>query len=145
MIILQKLSKHKLIPMLMATTWTVILSILLLQPENQPVIPTGIQPAPPSLKREIIFSSLHLLTFGMTALLWCFSVKPDKNSKVLLLLLTGLLLVFGLCVEYLQSSIPGRTAQWWDMLANSIGIVGGTWLWLKLSSSQFFQLFEWHS
>ena len=145
---MHKLHNSKLLPFIIATIWTVILSIILLQPENQPMIPTGVQPAPPSLKREIIFSSLHLLTFGLTALLWCFSVKPDKQSKILLAMLMILLITFGLVVEYLQSSIPGRTAQWWDMLANSIGIIGGIVLWLKLSSlnaKQFFQVFGWNS
>lgn len=115
-------------------TWTIFLSILLLQPENQPIIPTGVQPAPPSLSREILFSSVHIIAMSLTALLWCFAFNiRDSTFGVVSLIIV--LVSYGLVVEYLQGSVPGRTAQWWDMLANSMGIGLGFWLWYRLKKS----------
>ena len=115
---------------LIAIIPTMLLTVLLLQPENQPIIPTGVQPAPPSLGREILFSTMHVLTFAFTAWLWCFALNITADSKPQLIILVICLLAYGLSVEYLQSSVPGRTAQWWDMLANSIGIISACFIWI---------------
>lgn len=134
MIFLQKLKRNPFLLYLIAMIWTIVLSIILLQPENQPIIPTGVQPAPPSLEREIFFSSLHIITFTLTAIIWCFALKPNLDSRGLLISFVITMLAYGLTVEYLQSTIPGRNAQWWDMLANCIGIACGLMLWLWYQS-----------
>lgn len=129
MISLKTIIQNKGIRWAIAIAWTVFLSILLLQPENQPIIPTGVQPAPPSLSRELLFSSVHIITMSVTAILWAFALNIQiKNYRLMALIIV--LINFGLGVEYLQGSIPGRTAQWWDMLANVIGICVGLCLWI---------------
>ncbi len=129
----------------LAIIWTIILTVLLLQPENQPIIPTGVQPAPPSLQREILFSTMHLLTFAITAWIWCFALNMSTDSKLKLAIILVSLLAYGLSVEYLQTGVPGRTAQWWDMLANCIGIMTGCsiWLWFqKQIETQQYQVIQ---
>lgn len=144
--LMKKIVNHSVVRWLSAIIWTIILSVLLLQPENQAVIPKVVQPAPPSLKRELFFSSIHLLTFGFTAFLWCFALDIKADSKRNLFIIGMMLLSFGLSVEYLQSSIPGRSSQWWDMLANSIGIIGACaiWLWFQkqINLVQFKQIHQ---
>lgn len=107
----------------LAILWTIVLTILLLQPTTQPIIPTGIQGAPPSLERELLFSTGHILTFAFTVLVWSWALHIRRGWH--LVLLCGLLLAYGVLAEYAQSTVPGRAAQWWDMLANGIGVVLG--------------------
>ncbi len=121
-----------------AISWTIFLSILLLQPENLPIISTGVQPAPPSLGREILFSSVHIIAMSVTALLWCFAFNI-KDNLFSIASLAIVLVGYGISVEYLQGSVPGRATQWWDMLANSIGIGLGFWLWYRLKKSTKFK------
>lgn len=39
---------------LIALAWTIYLCILLVQPEQQPLIPTTLPPGPPSFERELL-------------------------------------------------------------------------------------------
>lgn len=115
---------------IIAIGWTLIFSYLLIQPEQQATIHTIVQPAPPSLEREILFTSLHLLTFSFTAWIWCLALCPTEEDQSLLIALGLILLIYGGGAELLQMQIPGRTAQWWDMTANILGILAGIGLWV---------------
>jgi VanZ family protein len=105
--------------------WTIFLTILLLQPEAQPIIPTGIPPAPPSFERELFFSSLHFLFFGITALLWCISISNYFELPLTLLSVALFIASYGLVTEFAQMMIPGRGTQIWDMAANILGVMLG--------------------
>ncbi len=122
---------NKFLIWICAIGWTIFLSILLLQPEAQPIIPTGVRPAPPSLEREILFSSIHIVAMCFTSLIWCLTLNIRTN-KFGFLTLAIVLVAYGLGIEYLQGNVAGRTAQWWDMLANGIGLGLGFWLWHRL-------------
>lgn len=123
-----KLFYSRTIRIVVALSWMIFLSVLLLLPELHPVMP-GVQAAPPSLEREILFSSMHLLTFAFTAGIWLFALDLSFDTPRLLFALAMVLVAYGLTTEYLQTMVPGRSAQWWDMLANSIGIVSGWLIW----------------
>ncbi|MEM9952132.1 MAG: VanZ family protein [Chloroflexota bacterium] len=112
-----------------ALIWTLIFSYLLIQPEQQAVVHTVVQPAPPSFERELLFTSLHLLTFGFTAWLWCLALFPTRKDHRMMIVLALCLVLYGGLAEILQMQIPGRTAQWWDMTANILGIILGIGLW----------------
>lgn len=126
------LSLPAILRFVLAIIWGALLSILLLQPAADPIIPTGIPLAPPSFERELFFSLLHLITFGITAMIWCFAFGLSSNNRLQVLTLGLVLLAYGLGVEYLQGSVPNRTAQWWDMLANGLGIVIGMWSYYRI-------------
>jgi VanZ family protein len=118
-------ANNRFIRWTLAITWTLCLTVLLLQPELNPVIPTGIQPAPPSLEREILFTIAHLIFFGITALLWSFALKKDL-ALAMALLIAGLFLVsYGFVTELAQGTVAGRTPQISDILANTTGICIG--------------------
>jgi len=127
---LNYLLKNPYIRILLASLWTLFLTIYLLQPENQPVIPQPIPTAPPSFQREVLFTSLHLITFGFTAWLWCFALaKTALNESLWLVAIV--LLGYGLSIEFIQSNIPGRNTQVWDMVANGVGILTGIGVWIR--------------
>ncbi|MEL6524894.1 MAG: VanZ family protein [Chloroflexota bacterium] len=118
---------YTLFKLSVAISWTIFLSILLLQPSAQPVINTGVQGAPPSFERELLFSTGHVLTFGFTFLLWCWALALRIQWQ--LVALCAVLMLYGVLAEQVQSTVPGRSAQWWDMLANGLGVLiaYGTW------------------
>lgn len=63
--------------------------------------------------------SNHLLAYAVLAVLGC-RAYPGQLPAVL----PGLLL-FGGCVELLQSLTPYRLAEWGDFVANGLGILAG--------------------
>ena len=64
----------------------------------------------------------HMLAFAALA----FSAHLScPVSQVTRLLLHGALLAYGGLIEVLQLFVPGRSAAWGDLLADSIGIACG--------------------
>jgi VanZ family protein len=116
---------HRFIRWGIALAWTLYLTILLLQPELQPILPTGLPPAPPSLEREIFYTSMHLLFFGITAVLWCFALEKDLSLVMVMLIAALFLVSFGFVTELAQGTVAGRTPQVSDMLANITGVCLG--------------------
>lgn len=120
-----------------ALLWTVFFTVKLLQPGQQALVAAIIQPAPASIERELLFTSLHLITFGLTAWIWCFALRLTSDTKHVMIVLLVALLVYGASAELLQMRIPGRSAQWWDMLANGLGISVGITLWMNRQAIQW--------
>ena len=63
--------------------------------------------------------SNHLLAFSVMALLGC-SAYPGRTMAVL----AGLL-VYGVLIEVLQSFTPERSADWYDLVADAVGLAFG--------------------
>jgi VanZ family protein len=108
-----------------ALVWTFYLTVLLLQPEMQPIIPTGIQPAPPSFEREILFTIAHLIFFSLTAIFWCLALEKELSLSMALLIAAIFLCSYSFVTELAQATVPGRSPQIGDMLANLTGICIG--------------------
>jgi VanZ family protein len=97
--------------------WRVVLCALVaavcwlaLTPDPQPVLTTGWDKAN------------HLLAFGALAVAGRFGF-PGPASRVLLL--AAALLAFGGLIEILQGSVPGRSTDWADLLADGAGVATG--------------------
>jgi VanZ family protein len=108
---------------MLAPAATALLVVLLLQPEQQPIINTGIPPGPPSLARDLFFITGHILWFGLLVVLWrwTFTMRFHPSSALLLAILIAL--VVGTSTEFAQRLVPGRGATLVDLLANYVGIV----------------------
>lgn len=106
--------------------WTAVLVIILVQPENQPIINTGVQPAPPTLEREIAFTSLHVVSFFITTSLWIWTLTgfphSDAPHQGKLWVAVSIALSIGFVTEGLQSNVPGRALQLTDFIANGCGV-----------------------
>ena len=135
---LLRFANHRFTRWGLALAWTLYLTILLLQPELQPIIPTGLQPAPPSFEREVFYTSIHLLFFGITAVLWCFALEKDLSPMMVLLIAALFLVSYGFVTELAQGTVPGRTPQVGDMLANITGVCLGLAL-FRWGTSQMFR------
>ncbi len=68
---------------------------------------------------------LHLLAFAVLTIAWFFSYGNHKKT-INFFWISGLLLLYGIIIEILQSVIhTGRTADWKDVVADVAGIATG--------------------
>jgi len=75
----------------------------------------------------------HVSAFAALALSGWFGYR-DRRSAIPWLLLA--LLAFGGLIEVVQYFVPGRSCEWGDLVADSIGVTGGSLLamgWLAVS------------
>lgn len=73
---------------------------------------------------------VHLGVFLIYTLLWSFGLhgleaRKGIKIKVLILALT-ISIVYGAILEFLQQFVPGRMTDIYDLLANTLGAVMGT-------------------
>jgi VanZ family protein len=106
---------------LAASTLTALLTILLLQPAEKPVIDTGIPPGPPSLGRDIFFIAGHIILFGLLVVLWRWTLITRFTPQSALLIAVLIALIVGTTAEIAQNLIPDRSATLVDFLSNGVG------------------------
>ncbi len=107
---------------IVAIGWTLLLTLLLLQPETEPLIDLGL-PGGQSLWREILFSALHLLAFALTCILWFWTLRRTLPSRRSLFAAAIIAIALGISTEALQSFTPDRHASLIDFLANIGGVL----------------------
>ena len=79
-------------------------------------------PAPPVFIDTGWDKANHMLAFGAMAFTALLSCRSSKTTRLILL---GLLFGYGGLIEILQMSVPNRTAEWGDLLADTVGIAMG--------------------
>ena len=106
-----------------ALAWSLLLTLLLLQGEADPVIDLGIPRGENTLAREAIFATVHLLAFGATCLFWFWALprrlRPGKSLIAACLISTAI----GIATEFLQTYTLDRHASWIDLAANIGGVL----------------------
>jgi VanZ family protein len=107
---------------MLAPAATALLVVLLLQPDQQPVINTGIPPGPPSLARDLFFITGHILWFTLLVVLWRWTLTMRFHPPSALLLAILIAFVLGTSTEFAQKFVPGRGSTLVDLLANYAGI-----------------------
>ncbi len=105
----------------LAIGWTLLLTLLLLQPEADPVIDLGLPQGDSSLQREIFFSALHLLAFALTCVGWFWALNGAFAARTSLIIAVIIALALGILTESLQTLTLDRHASWIDLLANAAG------------------------
>jgi VanZ family protein len=87
-----------------------------------------------SIKISHFDKIVHAISYFILALSWFFATQNDfkkKNFKVLLILL---LISFGIIIEALQGGLTTyRQADFYDILANSIGVLVAAIFFKKLN------------
>jgi VanZ family protein len=106
----------------LAPTTTILLVILLVQPDQQPIINTGIPPGPPTLTRDLFFITGHILWFTLLVALWRWTLTMRFHPSSALLLAILIAFVLGTSTEFAQRFVPGRGSTLVDLLANYAGI-----------------------
>jgi VanZ family protein len=82
----------------------------------------ALSPAPPVLIDTGWDKANHMLAFGTMAFTAFLSCRSSNAKRVLLM---GLLFAYGGLIEILQASVPNRSADWADLLADTVGIAAG--------------------
>ena len=114
-----------------AIIFTLLLTLLLLQPEADPLIDLGL-PGGQSLWREILFSALHLIAFALTCVLWFWTLRSALPLRGSLLAAVLVALALGISTEALQSLTLDRHASVFDLLANIVGVLtAARMIWLR--------------
>ena len=108
---------------LAAIAWTILLSILLLQPEADPVISLGLPTGPQTLAREAFFTALHMMAFALTCALWYWTWQGHLAFGASLALGIVFAFVLGAATEFLQSFAPDRYPSLLDFIANLFGAI----------------------
>lgn len=97
--------------------WRVILVLLI-----GCIAVLALMPAPPADFDTGWDKLNHWLAFGILAFAASLSSQSSRSTRLLLLLS---LLGFGGLIEMAQLYVPGRSAEWADLLADAIGIACG--------------------
>ena len=121
MAIVLRFFKNPVIRWSMTIAWTILISIILVQPEQNPLIDTGIPPGPNTLEREIVFTTLHCIAFGLTCALWFWAWFGHLSLPKSLLMAVVFAIIIGSITEYLQTFSPDRYPSPIDFLANCTG------------------------
>jgi VanZ family protein len=76
---------------------------------------------------------LHMVIYLILFVVWAFAWKVNPERKWLLWTLVVLLTIYGIVIELIQDKyIDSRTADFWDVMANSVGILFGMVVFYKL-------------
>jgi len=110
-----------------AIVWSIWITILLIQPEADPIINLGLPTGPQTFLRELFFTCMHLLAFAITCALWQWALSASMQIHASIALACIIAIVLGGCTEYLQTLSPDRYPSWTDLIANCYGSLLAAW------------------
>ncbi len=118
---------HPLLRWTTAIAWSIWLTILLLQPESDPIINLGLPTGPQTFLRELFFTCVHLLAFALTCALWQWALSAVMGLRASIALACIFAICLGASTEYLQTLSPDRYPSWIDLIANCYGALLAAW------------------
>ena len=117
-----------------AIAWSALLTLFLLQPEADPVIDLGLPQGDSALVREVFFSALHLIAFGITCFCWFWALRRNLQFRTSLAVACLLAILLGGVTEILQGFTLDRHASWLDLIANIAGtLLAARLIWRRFS------------
>lgn len=119
-----------------AIAWSIWITILLIQPEADPIINLGIPAGPQTFLRELFFTCLHLLAFALTCGLWQWALSATMSLRASIVFACMIALCLGASTEYLQTLSPDRYPSWTDLIANCYGSLLAAWFIWRRTSDQ---------
>jgi VanZ family protein len=106
---------------MIAFAYTLFMVILLVQQAEKPVLRVGVPPGPPSLEREIVFTTLHVFFFGLMTWLWRWTLIGRATPVMALGLAVFVTLFVGVTTEFAQFLVSDRSPSIQDFFANIAG------------------------
>ncbi|MCC6614294.1 MAG: VanZ family protein [Anaerolineae bacterium] len=110
-----------------ALLYTVFVTILLLQPSNQPLIGPPAPPGPPSFRREVFLTIGHLCVFSGLLTCWWWALLPTHTFERALRTSVVACIVFGIVSELLQTFSVYRSVSVIDASANIGAVLLTAW------------------
>lgn len=128
---------HRLLRWTSAIVWTIWITVLLIQPEADPIINLGLPTGPQTFLRELFFTCLHLLAFAVTCALWQWALSASMPMRASIVFACIIALCLGASTEYLQTLSPDRYPSWTDLIANCYGSLLAAWFtWRRTADHQ---------
>ena len=117
---------------LTAITWSLLLSLLLLQGEADPVINLGLPRGDNTPARELAFTSLHFLAFALTCAIWFWALHSPSRLSSSLVGACLIAIALGCSTEFLQTFTLDRHFSWLDLGANIAGsLIAARLIWRR--------------
>jgi VanZ family protein len=112
--------------------YLLLMLVLLWQPEQTPIIPTGIPSGPPSLQRDLIFGAAHVVMSGGFVMLLLWAWMPKLPAPRVWWAALAAIAAFSIFTEWGQTLAAGRSASLYDWACNMLGgvlaVVVARWL-----------------
>ncbi|MCY4019212.1 MAG: VanZ family protein [Chloroflexi bacterium] len=118
---------HRALRWTAAIVWSVWITILLIQPEADPIINLGLPSGPQTFLRELFFTCMHVLAFAITCALWQWALSASMQIRASIALACIIAIVLGASTEYLQTLSPDRYPSWTDLIADCYGSLQAAW------------------
>jgi len=116
----------------LAISWTLLLTLFLLQPEADPLIDLGLPRGESTILRELFFSALHLLAFALTCFMWFYALRGAFKARLRLLAALLIAIALGIITEALQTLTLDRHASLIDLIANIGGaLIAARLIWQR--------------
>ena len=106
----------------LALGYTAFLIGYLLQSPGSPAVEIVAPAASPDWRREVAFTIGHIIGFGTLFVLWYIALLRPVGLRAALGACVIALMIGGLA-EILQSQLPERSASFYDLTMNTIGIL----------------------
>jgi VanZ family protein len=117
-----------------AVGWTALLLVMLLQSSSQPVIGPAAPPGKPTLAREILLTTGHIIGFGVLTALWWWALVMRMPGRIALIAAMIISLTQGIVTEMAQATIPDRAASVFDLAVNGVVTLVTAWVIHRVSS-----------
>ena len=111
-----------------ALGWTALVLVMLLQSSSQPVIGPAAPPGKPTLAREILLTTGHVVGFGVLTVLWWWALQAATTGRAALVGAVSVSLVMGVATELAQAAIPDRATSWFDLAVNMGVTLATAWI-----------------
>jgi VanZ family protein len=110
----------------LAITWTLYSTVLLVQSSGNPVVGRPAPPGPPTMDREIILTIGHIVVFSTLVILWQWALSTFRPVRAALFVATGFAVIFGVISELAQFAVPDRTVSLGDLSVNVLAALGAS-------------------
>lgn len=80
---------------------------------------------PPHVDKLIHLALYSVLGFG---LVWALRATRFRYHPHIVLIATAVCVFYGATTEFIQSFVPGRSAEAFDLVADGIGGIAGAWI-----------------
>ncbi|MEO8612454.1 MAG: VanZ family protein [Chloroflexota bacterium] len=119
------LPQNPLVRQIIALAYTAVLTVALLQSSSHPYVGPPAPPGAPDPGRELFLTSGHIIGFTLLVLLWWWVLSPWPRPLLIAVLIA---LLLGTITEILQSLVPDRSSNLFDLATNYIVTLAVAWI-----------------
>jgi VanZ family protein len=101
-----------------ALAYTALLTLLLVQSSGHPVVGPAAPPGKPSVERELLLTSGHIVGFSLLVIIWWWALRRAWGERRALVVSLAISFILGVVTEVAQTLVPDRSSSWDDLAVN---------------------------